>query len=1103
MPKLRNLLLPVFALFIALATGAQVTTSSISGTVKDKDGNALEGATVTATHTPTGTVYTTITKKGGSFNVPGAKIGGPYSLKVEYVGFSAQTLDGINLLLGEPYNVSIVMGENIKTISEVVVTGTGKRKVFADKSGPSTIIGQQQLKTIPNFSRNLVDFTTITPQAGSNSSFGGRDGRYNNIQIDGANLNNNFGLRSDPLPGGSISSPISLDAVEEVSVNIAPFDIRQSGFTGAGINAVTKSGTNTFRGGVYTYLRTQAMNGRKVIDSTLPKLLTSRTNFYGGYVGGPIIKNKLFFFVSGEFEKREFPGIQWEPKGGSGGLNQSTTPIDSMRILSNYLKSQYGYETGAFEKFPNYQLENYKVLAKIDWNISKVHKLTLRYNEYVNNNDEELNNTSIINNPTVSVTGPTGANVSISRLPNNRFGPFSSSFANSIYGFENIVRTGAFELNSSSKGTWANQFLATFTRTRATRTSPSTPFPMVDIFNGSGQNQMSFGYEPFTFNNDVINNTFNITNNFTYFAGKHTLTAGVNYEQQYLGNSFMPGAQSAYVFNSLDDFLNNRAPRYFGYTYSLVPGKTQVYSAELKIGQAAAYIQDEINVSDKLKVTLGLRADKPIYLEDPLPNPAIDALTFVGKDGLPTKYSTAKWPSNQILLSPRVAFRWDAEGDKSLIIRGGTGIFTGRIPFVWLTNMPTNAGVAQNQVVITDLTRLNNFRFNSNINAYRDSFPSSITAAVPTNFVLIDPDFKFPSVWRTYLAAEKSLGNGWVFTTEFALTKDINAVIMRNANLKAPDAAFSGNDNRPRYTSSSNAVRRVNPTFGQAIVLENTKKSGLSTFLTVSVAKSFKKGFYGNISYTRTGAVEYSGNPGAQAGSAWSGISTSRTANDPELGWNSDLSPHRFLAVLSYKKEYLKRLATTVSIVYDASTAGTYSFTYNGDMNNDGNNGSDLIYIPKDASELTFLPINATSTSPAFSVQQQIDAFNKFIENTPYLRKRKGSYAQRNAATLPFFHRVNLSVRQDIYTVKTKSGKRQSLQLTADVFNFLNMLNSKWGVRPVIVARDPLAYVSVGTNGQPQYRMRVVNGQLPTKVFQTNYSTASTWGAQVGVRYEF
>ncbi len=342
-----------------------------------------------------------------------------------------------------------------------------------------------------------------------------------------------------------------------------------------------------------------------------------------------------------------------------------------------------------------------------------------------------------------------------------------------------------------------------------------------------------------------------------------------------------------------------------------------------------------------------------------------------------------------------------------------------------------------------------------------------------------------------------------VFTTEFALTKDINAVIMRNANLKAPDAAFSGNDNRPRYTSSSNAVRRVNPTFGQAIVLENTKKSGLSTFLTVSVAKSFKKGFYGNISYTRTGAVEYSGNPGAQAGSAWSGISTSRTANDPELGWNSDLSPHRFLAVLSYKKEYLKRLATTVSIVYDASTAGTYSFTYNGDMNNDGNNGSDLIYIPKDASELTFLPINATSTSPAFSVQQQIDAFNKFIENTPYLRKRKGSYAQRNAATLPFFHRVNLSVRQDIYTVKTKSGKRQSLQLTADVFNFLNMLNSKWGVRPVIVARDPLAYVSVGTNGQPQYRMRVVNGQLPTKVFQTNYSTASTWGAQVGVRYEF
>ena len=1103
MLKFRKLFLSAFALLVSLVSVAQVTTSSISGSIKDKNGAALEGATVTATHTPTGTVYISISKKGGVFNVAGVRIGGPYTLKVDYVGYSTQILEGIILLLGEPYNVSLIMGENIKSIREVVITGTSKRKVFADKSGPSTVIGQQQLKTIPNFSRNLVDFTTITPQAGSNSSFGGRDGRFNNIQVDGANLNNNFGLRSDPLPGGSIASPISLDAVEEVSVNIAPFDIRQSGFTGAGINAVTKSGNNTFKGGIYSYLRTQDMNGRKVLETTLPKLLASRTNFIGGYVGGPIIKNKLFFFVSGEYEKREFPGIQWEPKGSTGGLNQSTTPIDSLRDLSNYLRQTYQYETGVFEKFPNYQLQNHKVMGKIDWNINKVHKFTLRYNDFVNTNDEDLNGTSIINNPTLQVTGPTGANVSVSRLPNNRFGPFSSSYANSIYGFKNVVRTGALELNSSSKGTWANQFLATFTKTRATRVSPSKPFPLVDIFNGAGQNQISFGYEPFTFNNDVINNTFNITNNFTYFAGKHTLTFGANYEQQYLGNSFMPGAQSAYVFNSLSDFVNNRAPRYFAYTYSLIPGKSQVYSAELKIGQAALYVQDEINVSEKFKLTIGLRADKPIYLENPRPNPAIDAQTYLNKDGIPTSYSSAKWPSSQILFSPRIAFRWDAEGDKSLIIRGGTGVFTGRIPFVWLTNMPTNAGVSQNQVVITDLNRLNNFRFNPNINAYRDSFPSSITAAVPTNFVLIDPDFKFPSVWRTYIAAEKSIGNGWLLTTEFAIARDINAVVMRNANLKAADASFTGADNRPRYTSSSNAVRRVNPAFGQAIILENTKE-GFSTFATISASKAFMNGLYANLSYTYTSAVEFSGNPGAQAGSAWSGIASSRTANQPELGWNSDLNPHRILGIISYRREYLKRFATTISLLYDGSTAGTYSFVYNGDMNNDGNNGSDLMYIPRDASELTFLPITASSTNPvAYSAQQQIEAFNKFIENTPYLKNRKGSYAKRNAATLPFFHRVNLSVRQEIFTFKSKAGRNQSLQLTADVFNFLNMLNKSWGVRPVIVVRDPLAFVSVGVNGQPQYRMRVINGQLPTKVFQNNFSTASTWGAQVGIRYEF
>lgn len=1099
MPKLRKLLLATAAVFISLLSVAQVTTSSVSGVVKDKNGALLEGATITATHLPTGTMYNTISKKGGIFNIPNARIGGPYTLKVQYVGYQAQTLDGINLSLGEPYGVSVVMGEDVKTVTEIIVTG-GKRKVFADKSGPSTVLGQQQIKTIPNFSRNIVDFTSVTPQAGSNNGFGGRDGRYNNIQIDGANLNNNFGLRSDPLPGGSISSPISLDAIEEVSVSIAPFDIRQSGFTGAGINAVTKSGSNLFRGGVYGYLRTQDMNGRKVRDSILPKLQTSRTQFIGGYVGGPVIKNKLFFFVSGEYEKRQFPGIQFQPKGSSGGLNSSTTPLDSLKILSDFLKTTYGYETGAYENFPNYQLENYKILAKIDWNISSVHRLTLRYNDYLNSNDEDLNGSSVINGGGFSVTTASGTST-ISRLPNNRFGPFSMSYQNSIYGFKNIVRSGALELNSSSSGQWANQFLATFTQTRATRTSPGKDFPLIDIFNGIGQNQITVGLEPFTPNNDVKNSTFNVTNNFTYFAGKHTLIFGANYEQQYLGNSFMPGSQSYYVFNTLNDFLTNQSPRFFAYTYSLIPGKTQVYSAELKLGQAAIYAQDEINISPKFKLTLGVRVDKPIYLEKPLPNPAIDALSIIGKDGESRNYNTTQWPRSQLLWSPRVAFRYDVDGDKSTIIRGGTGIFTGRIPFVWLTNMPTNSGVYQNQVAITDLNRLQNFKFKPTTNAYRDSFPSTVGSSVPSaGFVLIDPDFKFPSIWRTYLAFEKSLGGGWLFTTELSFARDINAVIMRNANLKAPDARFNGNDNRPRYSSTS--TRWVNPAYTRnIIVLENSKKPGLSTFATVSISKSFTKGFYSSLSYTYTSAVEYSGNPGAIAGSAWSGTAGVGTPNMPELGWNSDLKPHRILGIISYKKEYLKRFATTITLIYEGSTSGTYSFINNGDLNNDGQSGVDLLYIPKDANELVFLPI--TGSTP-YSAQAQKDAFNQFIANTPYLNKRKGSYAERNATTLPFFHSVNISIRQEIYTFISKSGRKQSLQLTADVFNFLNMINKNWGVRPLLVVRDPLVAAGVdATTGKPAYRMRVVNGKLPVNPIQTNYSTSSTWGAQVGVRYEF
>ena len=500
MPKLRKLLLATAAVFISLLSFAQVTTSSISGTVKDKNGSGLEGATITATHIPTGTVYNTISKRGGVFNLPNVRIGGPYRLKVEFVGQKAYEVEGFSLLLGEPYDIKVDMSDDVKQITEVVVTG-GKRRGAGDKTGATTNINQRLITTIPTISRSLTSFTALTPQSNGNS-FAGRDGRYNNLQIDGANLNNNFGLNPSPLPGGA-NQPISVDAIEELSVNISPFDVWQGNFTGAGINVVTKSGTNQFKGSAYGLLRTEKMNGKNAGSVKITNISQSTSKIYGATIGGPIIKNKLFFFLSGERETRDVPGITFTPKGGSGAGNISNTPIDSLSKLSNHLRTKYNYETGAFDNFPNFITENYKLLGKIDWNLSKVHKVTLRYQELSGNDDQPLNGSSV---PNASSFLPAGGS-SITRLPQNRFSNNSMSFNNSNYSFKDIVRSGAFEINSSKSGTWANQFITTFTSIRATRATNGSLFPGVDIFNGAGNNYMSFGTDPFTNNNDVPRQT--------------------------------------------------------------------------------------------------------------------------------------------------------------------------------------------------------------------------------------------------------------------------------------------------------------------------------------------------------------------------------------------------------------------------------------------------------------------------------------------------------------------------------------------------------------------------------------------------------------------
>lgn len=1093
------------SLLAVFVVNAQVTTSSITGTITDDKGEPLIGATVTAIHQPSGTTYMTSTKKGGGFNLPGLRPGGPYKITIDFVGFKPFVEDGFSLVLGDAFNISTAMIPVTVDLSAVVISSAARRRAFQDKSGASTSIGPIQLSTLPTISRSITDYTRITPQA-NGTSFAGRDNRMNNMQVDGANLNNNFGLSGDLLPGGG--NPISLDAYQEISVNVSPYDVRQSGFTGAGISAITKSGTNTFHGSAYGAYRDQSFNGTNVAGTKLAAPAKTNNKLYGLTVSGPIIKDKLFFFINAEVEKASRPGITFSPKGGSGNGTVSNVPIDSLAKLSDYLKSKYNFDPGAYDNFPNFDTKNRKLLAKLDWNISSVHKLTLKYSDYLSDD---------VNSPSGSggINGASSQSAIVSYWGSYRFGLNAMGFNNVNYTIQDKVRSGSFELNSNFKGKFANQFLATFTKISSIKGHNGETFPFVDIMGmtpGSKNNYMSFGNEPFNGNNNqVINDVFNVTNNFTYFSGKHNFTFGATYEYQKVGNMFMPGSQGYYLFGSLNDFITNQAPKIYSINYSLIPGQEAVYGSNMKVGQLGVYFQDEFNPTARFKLTYGLRVDLPFYPEAPIENPAITALNLLDRNGNVVHYNSGKWPKSSPLFGPRVGFRWDIYGDKSLIIRGGSGIITGRVPFVYPAAIPNGSGMYTFGSLITNASDLSNFLFNPDPHAYNPQYNSSLDptkfptvagTVAPGTFYAADPNYKFPQVWRTDFAVEKSLGKGWGVLLEALVTKDINDPTVRNSNqvMNADGIVVLGPTTRPRY--SSTAARRVNSSVTNAAILENIKQGG-SFVLTTQLSKSFSKGFYASLAYNYTLALEGAPNLGSQPASVWSAIFTSKTQNDIETAYSGFAVPHRVVGNLSYRFEYLKALATTVTLYYEGSSQGNYNYIYNGDINNDGNS-ADLMYIPNNPSEIQFSTF--TSGGNTYTPQQQSDAFFNFVAQDKYLNKHKGQNAERNAARYPWYNRMDLNFQQEVF--KNIGKTKNTLQFNVSVVNFLNLINHDWGIRKLYVVNNPLKLVTV-TNGIPTFNLATFTppgasqSRLVDRTFINQNTTSTTWGIQLGVKYIF
>jgi hypothetical protein len=1085
------------------AYGQGVTTSSMSGKIVDSKGEPLAGATILATHVPSGTIYGATANNQGLYTIQGMRPGGPYKVEISFVGYSKETFTDINLLLGENFDLYTPMKESSKELAIVTVIGTRPSAFSTEKMGASTNINKTDMALIPSMNRSLGDYTKLSPYSTGTGSYVGREAYNTNVTVDGANFNNNFGLSGTNMPGVS-GEPISMESIEEIQVAVAPFDVRQSNFTGAGVNAITKSGTNHFRGSVYGYYRDQSFNGKKIRDTELT-VAESAKKAYGFTLGGPIIKNKLFFFISGEKETTLTPGNTLlaldNGRDPLTDLNVNTRVwADSLQRFSQLLKDNFNYETGAYENWGGDNDMNNKILLKLDWNISRNHKLTLRYN---------FSESSTVFRPSNSGD----ARPSISTGRHSRTG--GMSFENSQYFNSNKLHSITAEVNSRF-GEVSNKFLLAYTLYKQPRASNSSVFPFIDIMFGnatSGDVQMSAGYELFSYKNRVDNNTLILTDNVSYQLEKHNFTLGLSYEHQYFANSYLRQGSSYYRFKNLasfEKFLNGDGdgqpynedydPINFAYTYP-INGLTNPI-AELSFGQFSTYLQDEFSVLDNLKVTGGVRIDLPMYLDGALDNPSLHGVTFA--DGEEVDLST--WPKSKVLWSPRIGFSYDVLNNKVLKIRGGTGIFTGRIPFVWFTNQPTNSGMIQYQLVInsnggaTSQARLARLPLLADASqllqdaTISDIFPQANVAG--GRIAAIAKDFELPQVWRTSLGFDIKLPLDMMLTLEGVYTKDLNAIQFENINLQpAAGTYFAGDNELPWWSNSSTATKYITAPWTDVVIMRNTNKGqGYSVSAQVDLPRVY--GFSGMIGYSRSWNEEVTGKSGSDPFSAWQYRQITRELNSYELGLSYNNTPHRVIASFNYTIEYAKYFGSSLAFFYNGYKGDAYSYIYNGDANRDGTSSHELMYIPENASDFVF------------TSQADADAYFAFAAQDPYLKKHAGEFMLRNSAYAPWQSRLDMRFMQE-FKLKVKEQVNK-LQFTVDIVNFLNLLNSSWGLNQSVVTTSPLIINSSAPNygrdpvtGKLMVSMRQIGGEYITKSFQDPTSVAGTWGIQLGLRYLF
>ena len=1090
--KLRFVLAAVLMIFSAAAS-AQITTSALSGKVTDSANEDVIGATILAVHMPSGTQYGAITNIDGRYTINGMRAGGPYKVTISYIGYQTAVYDDVTLALGETYVQNVKLKDGSEQLEEVVISAAAT-KFSTAKTGAATNITGAQIASLPTVSRSLTDVTRLSPYGGNGMTFMGTDGRTANFTVDGASFNNDFGL-SPALPGGG--NPISIDAIEEMQVVISPFDVRQTGFIGGGVNAITKSGTNTVKGSAYVYHKNENMRGDAVYGEQIASArATDRSTTYGFTLGTPIVKNKLFLFVNGEMTKTPTIANRWQ--GSEDGVADPdnyisrTTQADLAKV-SDYVKNKYGYNTGSWTNFPADE-SNYKFLARMDWNINKANKLALRYN-FTQNRGWNAPNAS-------SMDGGT-------RMSDARMSKSSMSYANSMYAMDNLVHSVSLDLNSRISDNLSNQFLATFSKKDDVRSSTSDEFPMIDILQDN-QAYLSLGYELFTWNNAVHTTTWNMKDDVTYYAGNHKITAGLGYEFQLADNMYMRNGTGYYRYSSLDDFMTGAAPEIVCLTYGY-DGETEP-AARVRFNKFSVYAQDDWAVSPTFNLSYGLRIDEFVFNNnDLMTNNALLAVDYDGRT-----MDTGKWPTAKPSFSPRVGFTWDVLGDKSFKVRGGTGLFTGRLPLVFFTNMPSNSGMVQyNAQINAKNAAKNNFGMDefagglvtdANGKATVDAlyqklvslgYPTTINpedGSYSSGMCGVDPSFKMPQVWKSSIAADYQFPTSFPLSLsgEFIFNKTINAATIEDWSVPsvAGFARFNGVDNRPifgdGYQNNSSLY-----------VLTNTDKGyGWAASVTLNAKPADFVDFM--ASYTRSVSKELTSLPGSSASSVLSYIATVEGPNPNNMRLHDALNstPHRFIAALNMHDKG----GNHYSIIYETWN-GSYNYTFEttNDMNGDGYN-YDAIYIPTDE--------EVANKEFRFVSDDDAARFMDYVHANSYLSKHQGEYSETYAYHNPFVHRVDFAYKHD-FTVKA-NGTSHKLQLTADLKNVMNLFNSSWGVQkyanPNFTGSSNdirvLKYEGVDADGYATFSTpTAINGS--TETFVPYHSLGQCWYASVGLRYMF